>query len=94
MEQISGMVTQLDANPAKKKKVFVYSLQNADVRQVEQVLQDMFPNNSTANNRNSSSQNDVLLNRSLQNQNTTSGSGIGNTGTGGNRNTGGGGTFR
>ena len=93
MDQIAGMVAQLDANPAKKKKVFVYSLQNADVRQVEQVLQDMFPSTSTANNRNSSSQTDVLLNRSLQNQSTTSGTGIGNTGTGGNRNTGGG-TFR
>jgi type II secretory pathway component GspD/PulD (secretin) len=90
MEQIAGMVAQLDANPAKKKKVFVYSLQNADVRQVEQVLQDMFPSSSTANTRNSSSQTDVLLNRSLQNQSTTSGTGIGNTGTGGNRNTGGG----
>ncbi len=92
MEQIAGMVAQLDANPAKKKKVFVYSLQNADVRQVQQVLQDMFPNSTTANNRNTSSQTDVLLNRSLQNQSTTSGTGIGNTGLGGTRNSGG--TFR
>lgn len=94
MEQISGMVAQLDANPAKKKKVFVYSLQNADVRQVEQVLQDMFPSSNTQNNRNSSSQTDVLLNRSLQNQSTTSGTGIGSSGVGGTRNTGGVGAFR
>ena len=32
------MIEQLDANPAKKQKVFVYSLENADVRDVEQVL--------------------------------------------------------
>src|SRR5580765_1001479 len=30
MPQIGEMITQLDSSPAKKQKVFIYSLQNAD----------------------------------------------------------------
>ncbi len=89
MPQIADMVEQLDANPAKKQKVFVYSLQNADAQEVEQVLRDMFQQNNTRNTRNSSSQNSPLSTRSSQNQSTTgSRTGTG-TGFGGSRGTGG-----
>ena len=77
MEQIAGMVEQLDSNQAKKQKVYVYSLDNADATEVEQVLSDMFERNSTSQNRNrsSSTRNNALQNRTTQNQqNSRSGS--------------------
>jgi hypothetical protein len=86
MPQIEGMVAQLDGSPAKKQKVFVYSLENADVQQVEQVVRDMFERSTTAN-RNNQNQNSPLLNRSQQNQNNNNGvgnSGFGNQGGAGN----------
>lgn len=73
MEQITEMVKQLDANPAKKQKVYVYEVNPGDVSQVQQILEDMFETSSNnRNNRNSSLQNTVLQNRATQNQ-TTSG---------------------
>ena len=78
MPQIGEMITQLD-QPAKKQKVFVYSLENADVGQVEQILRDMFDRSGTSANRNSQNQGSALQNRSQNNQqgSTTSG-GVGN----------------
>lgn len=96
MEQISEMVKQLDANPAKKQRVHVFQVNPGDVSQVQQVLEEMFESNtgnSRNNSRNSSLQNNVLQNRATQNQ-TTSGNGssfgTGNNRSGNNRNTGGG----
>lgn len=77
MEQIAAVITQLDSNPAKKQKVFVYSLENADVQSVEEILRNMFENNTTSrNNRNTtSSQNsNPLSNRMRNNSGTGSGS--------------------
>ena len=70
MEQIAGMIEQLDSSPAKKQKVYVYSLDNADATEVEQVLSDMFERNTTSQNRSRSgtTQNNALQNRSTQNQ--------------------------
>lgn len=78
MPQIAEMITQLDT-PAKKQKVFVYSLENADVGQVEQILRDMFDRSGTSSSRNSQNQGSALQNRSQNNQqgSTTSG-GVGN----------------
>jgi len=78
MPQIEEMIKQLDV-PAKKQKVFVYSLENADVQQVEQILRDMFDRSGTSANRNGQDQNNALQNRSQMNQqgSTTSG-GVGN----------------
>ena len=74
MTQVEEMVKQLDANPAKKQKVYVYQVNPGDVAQVQQVLKDMFES-STSNNRNSrnnsSLQNNVLQNRATQNQQST-----------------------
>jgi type II secretory pathway component GspD/PulD (secretin) len=78
MPQIEEMIKQLDV-PAKKQKVFVYSLENADVQQVEQILRDMFDRSGTSANRNAQNENNALQNRSQMNQqgSTTSG-GVGN----------------
>ena len=71
MSQIEEMVKQLDANPAKKQKVFVYQVNPGDVTQVQQVLKEMFETSGSSrssSSRGSSSQNSVLQNRANQNQ--------------------------
>ncbi|MBM3882309.1 MAG: hypothetical protein FJ387_21740 [Verrucomicrobia bacterium] len=83
MPQIAEMIAQLDANPAKKQRVFVYSLENADVTQVEQVLRDMFDRGTTGNRSSSSQNNSALTTRSRQNQGTATGTRTGTTGFGG-----------
>lgn len=93
--QIEEMIKQLDANPAKKQKVYVYQVNPGDVSQVQTVLEDMFETTTSnnRNNRNSTLQNNVLQNRATQNQ-TSSGnnSSFGNNSSrsGGRNNTGGG----
>jgi len=42
MEQIDRMVRQLDSDPAKDRKVFIYSLENADAETVAEILTNMF----------------------------------------------------
>jgi general secretion pathway protein D len=85
MPQIEQMIAQLDASPAKKQKVFVFSLEHADVQQAEQIIRDMFDRNNTSANRNNASQS-PLLNRSQQlNQNQGQNMGFGNQGGGGNQ---------
>lgn len=82
IEQIAGMIQQLDQDSPKVAHVSVIHLENADPQQVQQVLQDMFQS-STAS-RNTANQNSPLMNR-IQQQNqgtTTTGSGIGNSGLG------------
>jgi hypothetical protein len=81
MPQIADMVEQLDSSPAKKQKVFVYNLENADVQQVQQILQDMFDRNNLSGNRNGANQNSALVNRSL-NAVTTGNSAASSTGFG------------
>ncbi|MCX6903755.1 MAG: hypothetical protein NTW03_09820 [Verrucomicrobia bacterium] len=73
MVQIAGMIEQLDNDPAKQQKVYVYSLENADVQQVEQVIRNMFDRNGTMNSRNTANQNSVLSTRSTQNTQGTTG---------------------
>lgn len=87
MDQIGEMVSQLDSNPARKQKVFVYDLQNADPQQVQEVLRNLFENQQTQNrnNRNNQTQNSALTTRANQQNNnrTTSTFGTGNGGGGG-----------
>jgi len=67
------MVAKLDSNPAKKQKVYTYSLENADAQQVQTVLKEMFESTTTRNNsRTSQNQNNVLQNRANQTQTGTS----------------------
>ncbi len=71
MGQIAQMVEQLDSNPAKKQKVYVYELDNADPTEVETVLRSLFENQNTQNRntRNNQNQNSALTTRQNQNQN-------------------------
>lgn len=74
MPQIAEMIAQLDSSPAKKEKVSVFELQNADPNDVYQVLQDLFNRNnsmrsSTANRSGSMiGQNNPLTQRATQQQ--------------------------
>jgi type II secretory pathway component GspD/PulD (secretin) len=81
MEQIAGMIEQLDQNSQKVPRVSVVHLENADPQQVQQVLQDMFQSSQTS--RSSSTQVSPLQTRIQQNAGTTSTStGMGTTGLG------------
>jgi type II secretory pathway component GspD/PulD (secretin) len=83
MPQIAEMVLQLDSSPARKQRVFVYNLDNADVQQVEQILKGMFERTTTSqNNRNNQNQNSALTTRAAQNQNNGSLSGTANRNSG------------
>lgn len=94
MPQISQMITQLDANPAKKQKVFVYDLENADPQQVQEVLKSLFESNQNQTRRTtgSSGQNSALTTRSTQSQNGNTRTGV-SSGGGNNGGQGGGGNF-
>jgi type II secretory pathway component GspD/PulD (secretin) len=91
MPQIEAMISKLDDNPARKQKVRVYTLKNADVADVQQVLSDLFPSGSgtsaNRNNANQASSNPLLnrLNTTLQQQQSSSqGTGFGSSSFGGN----------
>lgn len=75
MEQIEQMIIQLDENPAKEKKVFVYSLENADVDSVADILRGMFEESSTQ--RRSTDTGSDRLRQSIGTQGTTTGTGAG-----------------
>jgi hypothetical protein len=90
MPQITAMIEELDADPAMKKKVFVFSVENTDPEQVQQVIEQLFPNtgyNAQSSNfrRNSSQQTGRQLNNratTMQNQGGRGGGG-GNSSFGG-----------
>ena len=67
MAQITLMVERLDDNKAKQQKVYTYSLQNADVEGVSEILRNMFEqqngNFNSSRNRSSSNQQNPLDNR-------------------------------
>ncbi len=75
MEQISGMIDQLDHHSSKETSVQVFHLNNADPQEVLPVLQDMFQNSTSGRSSSrGSSQNSPLMNRIQQNQNSSSSS--------------------
>lgn len=67
MFQIGELIAQLDAGNDRKQKVFVYTLENADVQQVEAVLRDLFQVNGSRTGSSSSNQADPLSNRAASN---------------------------
>ncbi|MBK9138304.1 MAG: hypothetical protein IPM17_06000 [Verrucomicrobia bacterium] len=93
MDQIATMVAQLDSDPAKKQKVFVYSVENTDPQAVEEILRGLFEGqnarnrslNTTRNNqRQTGNQLNNRANNTSRNQGTRNSSfGTGNTGFGG-----------
>ncbi len=92
MPQIAQMIEELDVDPARKQKVFVFSLDNANVEDVEGVLADMFQGNSQISSRRTQNRNNNALNNRQQNTSRTQGTGGGFGGgrTGGTGGTGGG----
>ena len=94
MPQIEAMIKQLDFSSAKKQKVYVYELENADPQAVQEVLRSLFETQQNQRNtRSSQTQTSPLTTRSQQQQRnntgTSSGFGGGGSGAGG----GGGGGF-
>ncbi len=85
MPQIAEMIARLDESPAKRQKVFVYSLENADPQEVQSVLSDMFQKTTTSSSRNSANQQSALQKRILQSTQNggSSGGGFGSGGVGG-----------
>jgi len=49
MVQVAQMILQLDANPAKEKKVYVYPLKNANAETVAEIMDEMFEEQSRQN---------------------------------------------
>ena len=92
MEQIAGMMKDLDVPSNRDQKVYVFQMKNGDPQQAAQVLQNMFQTSgSSRSGSSSSSQNSALMQRQQNNttqmgsSSSSSGSGFGNTGTGGGR---------
>jgi len=69
MPQISEMVAQLDSDSARRQKVFVYTMENADVKQVETILKNVFQSSNTRSS--TSSQADPLTTRAASNTQTS-----------------------
>ncbi len=82
MEQISGMMNDLDVPSTRDQKVFVFHMSNGDPQQAVQVLQNMFQTGGASRSGSSSSQNSALMQRA-QNNTTTSSSGTSGSGIGG-----------
>jgi general secretion pathway protein D len=78
MPEVSEIVEQLDASSERKQKVFVYTLENADVRQVENVLKNLFQTGSARTP--TSNEPDPLLTRARSNAQTSgANTSLGNT---------------
>ena len=77
MKQIALMVERLDDNKAKQQKVYTYSLQNADVEGVSEILRNMFEqqngNFNSSRNRNNSNQQNPLDNRRVSDSQSSGG---------------------
>jgi len=91
MDQLAVMIAQLDSDPARKQKVFTFSVENTDPAQVEEILRGLFETQNTRNRaastRNTSRQAGSQLNNraatTLQNQGRTgAGTGFGGAATG------------
>ena len=86
MNEIAGIMDEIDVASDRDQNVATIELQNADPQQVAQVLQSMFQGNNTSRTGTSSSANSALATRATQTSTTmsqtTTSSGIG-SGTGG-----------
>jgi type II secretory pathway component GspD/PulD (secretin) len=87
MEQIAGMMDQLDVPSTRDQKVFVFHMNNGDPQQALQVLQNTFGSSTTTSRggSSSSSQNSALMQRAQNNasSSSTSVSGSSSSGLGG-----------
>ena len=71
MPDITEMVTQLDASSGRKQQAFIYTMENANVKQVETILKNLFQ--SSTGRTTTNNQPDALTTRATTNaqQNTT-----------------------
>lgn len=69
MPEIAQIVAQLDSSTARKQRVYVYTLENADVRQVETVLKNLFQSNNQRASQNTNTA-DPLATRASSNTQT------------------------
>jgi general secretion pathway protein D len=71
MNQIAGVIAELDKNPANTKKVYIYPLQNADPEDVANMLEQMFNSSGTTSNtrRNTNNSNTTTRNTNTRNTN-------------------------
>lgn len=69
LQDIGEIITQLDSSSARKQKVFVYTLENGDVKQVEAVLRNLFQSSNARTTTNN--QADVLNTRASSNTQAT-----------------------
>ena len=89
MQEIAGMMTQLDVPSDRDQNVYVFQMKNGDPQQAVQVLQNMFQSSSTSRSgtSSSSSQNSALQQRAVNGTTTmgttTTSTGIGSSSTGG-----------
>jgi type II secretory pathway component GspD/PulD (secretin) len=89
MQEIAGMMTQLDVPSDRDQDVYVFQMKNGDPQQAVQVLQNMFQSSSTSRSgtSSSSSQNSALQQRAVNGTTTmgttTTSTGIGSSSTGG-----------
>ena len=71
IEEIAGMMKDLDVPSDRDQDVYVFQMKNGDPQQALQVLQNLFPSSSTSRSgSSSSSQNSLLMQRSVNNNNT------------------------
>lgn len=70
MAGIADMIAKLDGNSARKQKVYVYTMENADVHQVEAILKNLFQSSSARSSN--STQADPLGTRANTNSQATS----------------------
>jgi type II secretory pathway component GspD/PulD (secretin) len=86
MDQIAGIMTELDVTSDRDQNVAVIPLENGDPQQVAQVLQSMFGSGTTSRGSGSSA-NSALMQRQQSTTTsmgtTTTSTGIGSTGSGG-----------
>ena len=52
MGQVGDMITQLDEDPARKQRVYVYPVENTNPQELQYILSTMFSGTGTATNRN------------------------------------------
>ncbi len=69
MPEIADIISQLDSSTARKQKVFVYTMENADVKQVENVLRNLFQSSNARTS--TSNQADPLATRAANNAQTS-----------------------
>jgi general secretion pathway protein D len=74
MEQIAGMMKELDVASTRDQKVYVFEMKNGDPQQAAQVLQNMFQTSGTSRSGSSSSSQNSALQQRAQNNATTTGS--------------------